>query len=178
MRLHLRMFTVTAVLLVAVASTAAGTGSGAQSATSASGAAHPQIEQAQMRLVAARIPHVEDKDVAEVTDSYVFTCGYASCTYYIGRQGTKAAADYIERRENVTNVAATLIAGGACAATGAGAAVVTVCSGAATAAAAYVIDEVKAAGERGECLRLRYYHYPVLLPATPAADTSGYCMNG
>ena len=176
MRLLPRSFTVTAAVLIASA-VAVDVGNGAQPAT-ASGAAHSPVEQVQTRLLAARVPDVGDKDVVDVTDSYVFTCGYASCTYYIGRRGTKAAADYIERRENITSTAATLIAGGACAATGAGAAVVTVCSGAATAAAAYVIDEVKAAGERGECLRLRYYHYPMLLPATPAADTSGYCMNG
>lgn len=178
MRLYLRISTVIAVLFVAVAATSS-TGSRLPSATAAaSDAAHPQVGQVQVRLVAARIPHVDDKDVAEVTDSYVFTCGYASCTYYISRKGTKAAADYVERRENIINAAAAGVATGACAATGAGVAAATVCTAAASATAGLVLDEIKAAGERGECLRLHYYHYPVLLPAVPAADTSGYCMNG
>ena len=177
MRSYLRLLTVIIFALVAIVSTVV-TGSRAQPATATAGGEGDVHVQAQVRLVAVRGPHEDDVDVVTVTDSYVFTCGYASCSYYISRRGTKAAADYIERHENVVNVAATLTAGGACAATGAGAAVVTVCSGAATAGAAFVMDEIKAAGAQGECLRLHYYFYPALLPAAPSANSSGYCQNG
>ncbi len=178
MRSYPTLSTVIALMLVAVISTA-GAGGGAQfAAASASDATHLHIEQAQLRLVAASGPHEGDVDVVDATDSYVYTCGIASCSYYISRKGTKAAADYITRHENILNAGAAGVASGACFGTGAGAAAVTVCAGAASAAAGFVMDEMKAAGERGECLRLHYYHYPTLLPATPAADTSGYCQNG
>ena len=118
-----------------------------------------------------------DVDVVSAGSS-VYTCGVISCSYYINRKGTKAAAEYIERHENTANVALAGIATGACIATGAGGAAVGVCITAANTAAAYVMDEIKAAGEHGQCLRLHYYHYPALLPATPAADSSGYCQNG
>lgn len=172
-----RLFVVISLVLVAIIS-ATSTGSQTQRATARPGdAASPPVEQVQARLVASSNPYDDDVDVVSAGSS-VYTCGVVSCSYYINRQGTRSAAEYIERHENAANVALAGIATGACVATGAGGAAVGVCITAANAAAAYVMDEIKAAGERGQCLRLHYYHYPVLLPATPAADTSGYCQNG
>lgn len=178
MRYHLKLSSVIAVVLVAIVSAAAAGGGTSSAVSSASGTGRPQIEQARVRLVASSEAHEGDVDVVSVTNSYIFTCGVASCSYYISRKGTKAAADYTALHENALNAAAAGVATGACAATGAGAAAVTVCTTAATAAAGVMMDEVKSAGDRGECLRLHYYFYPILLPATPSANTSGYCQNG
>jgi len=74
-----------------------------------------------MRLVASSDPYGEDVDVV-TTGSSVYTCGVISCSYYINRQATKSAAEYIERHENTANVALAGVATGACVATGAGSA--------------------------------------------------------
>jgi hypothetical protein len=176
-RTGLRLVVVVALVLVAVVSA---TGSERRTvhvlAGAGDGAPQP-VEQAKVRLVASSGHYDDDVDVVTAGSS-VYTCGVISCSYYINRRATKSAAEYIERHENTANVALAGIATGACVATGAGSAAVGVCITAANAAAAYVLDEIKAAGDRGQCLRLHYYHYPALLPATPSADTSGYCQNG
>ncbi len=176
MRPYVRIPAVAALVFVVILSTAV-VGSRAQGAAVTASAVFPPVEHTQMRLLASGGDYRDGIDVIAGGPS-VYTCGVESCSYYVNRRGTKSAADFIERNENTVNVAVAGVATGACAATGAGVAAVTVCTTAANAAAAHVLDEIKAAGERGECLRLHYYFYPTLLPATPSSDNSGYCRNG
>src|SRR4051794_21396537 len=120
-RTGLRLFVAVSLALVAIVS-ATGSGRQTQHATASAGDAPPRpVEEAQMRLVASSDPYGEDVDVV-TTGSSVYTCGVISCSYYINRQATKSAAEYIERHENTANVALAGVATGACVATGAGSA--------------------------------------------------------